>query len=69
LQIFLNGTELKDTKIEGVTELDLAGFKLEPGDNILALRPDPADGFFEPKNGDSRKLRIAALSITLTGGA
>ncbi len=65
LQVFLNGQPISDTKIVGLTTLRLENLKLRPGDNILALRPDPADGFYNPPN-DSRQLRLGALSIKLT---
>lgn len=64
LQVLLNGTLLTDLKVQGVTPIRLAGVRLKPGDNILALRPDPADGFYSPPN-DRRQLRLGFLSIKL----
>lgn len=65
VQIFLNGQVVKDFKVEGISELKLENLTLQRGDNILTLRPDPADGYFVP-TGDQRRLRIGVLSIKLS---
>ncbi len=64
LQILLNGQLVGDTRVGGISIIRLENLKLETGDNIVALRPDPADGFYVAPN-DSRKLRIGVLSIKL----
>jgi hypothetical protein len=63
LQVFLNGQQIGDLKVAGIPTLKLDNLKLQRGDNILALRPDPADGFY---SGDPRQLRLGFLSIKLT---
>lgn len=71
LQILLNGTLIGDTTITGVQTVNLAGVKLQPGENVIVLRPDPADGVFIPSQAnpalkDSRSLRLAFIGIKLS---
>ncbi len=68
LQVFLNGQQVSDIKVTGVTPLRLDNLKLTPGDNVIELRPDPADGYFVPASltggkGDTRQLRVGILSV------
>jgi hypothetical protein len=71
LQLFLNGQQLGDVKVnQGVTPLRFENLKLKQGDNIIILKPDPADGYFVPASltggkGDRRQLRLGAISIKL----
>lgn len=70
LQICLNGSQIAEKSVDG-SLLRLDGLKLKPGDNILTLRPNPADGFFvpaenNPQSKDTRQLRIAVLSVKLS---
>lgn len=71
LQILLNGAVIGDTSISGLQAVRLAGVRLQPGENVIVLRPDPADGVFIPSQAnpaakDSRALRLAFISIKLT---
>ncbi len=64
LQLFLNGNQLEDLKVEGLKTFQLENLKLQPGDNIISLRPDPADGVFIPPK-DNRELKISVLAVKL----
>ncbi len=71
LQVLLNGAVVNDTKITGIQTLHLAGIKLQPGENVITLRPDPADGVFVPSRAnpashDNRALRLGFLNLKLS---
>jgi hypothetical protein len=72
LQVMLNGAVVEDTTVNpGVQPLHLSGLKLQPGEYVIALRPDPADGVFVPSQAnpaskDSRALRLAFISLKLS---
>ncbi len=73
LQILLNGAVLQNVTVEGKLDLKLEGLRLTSGLNLLALRPDPADGYYIPAKAggdpkDTRQLRLAVLSLRLSGG-
>ncbi|HEX2913654.1 MAG TPA: hypothetical protein VH186_22815 [Chloroflexia bacterium] len=71
LQVLLNGTTVGDVRVQGVQQIKLDNLKLQPGDNTIAFRPDPADGVYIPsqvdsKSTDNRKLRLGFLNIKLS---
>ncbi|MBN9391565.1 MAG: hypothetical protein J0I20_26265 [Chloroflexi bacterium] len=72
LTVLLNGTVITQTTVNpGVQSLHLAGLKLQPGENVITLRPDPADGVFVPSQAnpaskDNRSLRLAFISLKLS---
>ena len=71
MTVLLNGQPVGDVKVQGVATFQFPNLNLQPGDNTLALRPDPADGYYVPAQSggaaeDTRRLRIGVLSVKLT---
>ena len=72
LQVLLNGAVVGDSTVNlGANSVHLPGIKLQPGENVIALRPDPADGVFVPSQAnpasqDNRALRLGIISLKLS---
>ena len=71
LQIIVNGILLQELTVSvNLETFTIPNLKLKPGDNILSLRPNPADGYSIPAeviagSEDTRQLRIALTSLMI----
>lgn len=74
LQVWLNDAMIQELTVPPGYDTEtftLSGLKLQPGDNHLVLRPNPADGYSIPAevipgNKDTRKLRISIVSLGIS---
>ncbi len=74
LEVLLNGQSVGRVLVEGLQNFQLESLRLQPGENVLAFRPDPSDGFDVPAQvapalsaSDTRSLTVAILNIKLSG--